>query len=189
MGTLADMGSPAKRAIGQAHREHLTLGEELARVEARARAGARTPAARRDWQRALDTFLIEWVPRLQAHLAAEERLVEPRLADTLPVETGTLEAFRHERENFADVFSLLRQSRDWLDRREPGAEVEVAAALADLLSLWTAHVRRVDVLLPLLTSLEESSSRSGRPPSRRRSGPEGGVRQGPGRRRVCRHHR
>lgn len=149
------MGSPSRREIGQARREHLALGDALARIELLARSTPRTPAARQHLRRALATFLGDWLPRLLAHLASEERLVTPRLAGSLPAETGTLEAFHHEHEMFTALLDLLRQGCDWLARREPGAEAEVTAALTDLLSLWTAHVRRVEVLVPLLTSLED----------------------------------
>lgn len=137
------MASPSRRAVGQARREHVALGEDLARLVDLARSTPRAPAARQYLCQALDAFLSAWGARLLAHVAAEEHL------------GGTLEAFRHERESFADVLDLLRQGREWLVQLEPGAEAEVAAALSDLHSLWAAHVRRAEVLAPLFTNVKD----------------------------------
>lgn len=92
---------------------------------------------------------------MAAHLDVEGRLVTPKVVDSLPAETWTLDTFRRERETFGALLDLLREGRTWLERHEPGAEREIAAALDDLSSLWGQHVRRVDVIGPLLSSLED----------------------------------
>lgn len=105
----------------------------------------------------LDDFLSRWGPRLLKHLELEARMVGPRVGGSFPDETGTLETFEREREDFAELLRLLGDGRDWLDRQEPGAEAEIAAVVRDLSSLWEKHVRRVDVLAPLLARLEGPS--------------------------------
>ncbi len=111
-------------------------------------------AAHARLQQALRRFLDEWGPRLRAHLELEERLVTPAVVHALPAETWTLHTFRHERETFDALLDLLRDGSAWLDRHEPGADREIAAALDDLALLWGQHVRRVDVIGPALASHE-----------------------------------
>ena len=149
------MGKAAERSFAGARREHQALRDRLARLEKLADASEQRTLAR--LPAALDEFLDDWGPRLTAHIETEERLVAPRLAGSLPSETGTLEAFRHERSTFGAVLDLLQQSRERLQNGESEAEGEVAAALRDLSSLWDVHVRRVDLLGPLLETLEDSA--------------------------------
>ena len=134
------MGKTAERSFAGARREHQTFRGRIARLEKLADASGRRTLAR--LPAALDEFLDDWGPRLTAHIETEERLL------------GTLESFGHERETFDAVLDLLHQGRERLKRGESDAEGEVAAALRDLSSLWDVHVRRVNLLGPLLETLE-----------------------------------
>lgn len=135
-------------------REHRAIGARLTGLRRLAASPAAATASHERLERALDRFLRVWAPRLGAHLDVERRLVTPRVVGSLPAETWTLDTFQRERETFDALFDLLRDGRGWLERHEPGAEHEVAATLDDLSSLWGQHVRRLDVIGPLLASLE-----------------------------------
>jgi len=104
-------------------------------------------------QGALEKFLQTWGPRLGAHLDLEMRVLAGEAGERLP-EAWSPDSFQRERETFETLFDLLRDGRAWLDRHEPGAEQEIAAALDDLALLWSQHIRRVDVIGPLLSSRE-----------------------------------
>ncbi len=82
------------------------------------------------------------------------RVLTGEAGERLP-EAWSPDAFERERETFEALFDLLRDGRSWLERHEPGAEEEVAGALDDLALLWSQHVRRVDVIGPLLAGREE----------------------------------
>ena len=148
------MGGTPQRAVEAVRREHRTFQARVSGLQRLATAPASVTSSHRRLQRALDRFLAVWGPRLAAHLDVEGRLVTPKVVDSLPAETWTLDTFRRERETFGALLDLLREGRTWLERHEPGAEREIAAALDDLSSLWGQHVRRVDVIGPLLSSLE-----------------------------------
>jgi hypothetical protein len=105
-------------------------------------------------QDGLDDFLAHWGPRLEAHLEAESRLVAPAQGSVAD-ETGVLDTFRREGEHFSALLQLLNDGRGWLAAREPGAEAGIAAVVRDLSSLWGQHLRRVDVIAPLLSRFED----------------------------------
>lgn len=149
------MEDTGRRLRARVRREHKALGDELARLTHLARGTARSAPARQALARALDAFLHDWGTRLPDHVTTEAGLVDPQVADSLPPGTGTLDAFQQERESVEAILDLLRQSLGWLRQLEPGAEAEVAAALTDLQSLWASHIRRADLLAPLLTSLKD----------------------------------
>ena len=143
------------RSLGGVRREHRAFKTEVGDLR---RLAAHAPAdgpAHDDLERALGRFLAEWGPRLRAHLDVEERLVTPGVVQALPAGTWTRDTFRRERETFETLLDLLRDGRAWLERHEPGAEREIVAALDDLSSLWGRHVRRVDVIGPALSHLED----------------------------------
>jgi hypothetical protein len=146
-----------QRSLGGVRREHRTFRTQLADLQRLASQPATPGPAHSQLERALGRFLDVWGPRLTAHLDTEERLVTPGVLKALPVETWTRDTFRRERETFDALLDLLREGRGWLERHEAGAEREVAAALDDLSSLWGRHVRRVDVIGPLLVNPEGSS--------------------------------
>jgi hypothetical protein len=149
--------SGARSNIGrETRRAHQTLTDRLVRLERAAGLRGGSSGSRRSRLRpAIDEFLSESAPDLVAHLEQEARLVGPRVGLSLPHETGTLEAFEHEREDFAELLRLLGDSRGWLDRHEPGADVEAAAVVRDLAALWEQHVRRLETLAPILNRLED----------------------------------
>jgi hypothetical protein len=134
-------------------RDHRALQTRLTSLRRIAAPGPSAAASAR-LHRAIGRFLADWGPRLRGHLDQEARLVTPGVVRSLPAETWTRETFTHEQETIDAVMDLLRDGCAWLERGEPGAEREIAAALDDLLSLWSQHVRRLDVLAPLLQEAE-----------------------------------
>jgi hypothetical protein len=143
-----------QRSLGGVRREHRAFLTELADLQRLASQPTTPGSAHSQLEWALGRFLDAWGPRLTTHLDTEERLVTPGVVHALPAETWTRETFRRERETFDALMALLRDGHGWLEHGEPGAESEVAAALDDLSSLWHRHVRRIDVIGPLLVQLE-----------------------------------
>jgi len=137
------------KEVRREHRAFRAVVHDLQRL-----AASPASAAHQQLQQALHRFLDTWGPRLSAHLDLEERLVTPSVIHALPIETWTFDTFGRERETFDALLDLLREGSTWLDQDEPGAEREIAAALDDLSLLWTRHVRRVDVIRPLLSGHE-----------------------------------
>ncbi len=142
------------RTLREVRREHRAFRTQVHDLQRLAAEPASVSAAHTRLEKALERFLEVWGPRLNAHLEVEARLVNPGVVHALPSETWTLDTFRRERETFDALLDLLRDGRTWLQHHEPGAEREIAATLDDLSSLWGQHVRRVDVIGPLLSHQE-----------------------------------
>ncbi|HSG00694.1 MAG TPA: hemerythrin domain-containing protein [Vicinamibacterales bacterium] len=148
------MAGTAKRASGGVRREHQAFLTELADLQRLVARPASSRAAHSQLVLALDRFLETWRPRLAAHFDHEESLARTGVADPFPPEQWMPESFRRERETFDALLDLLRDGHGWLVGHEDGAEREIGAALDDLSSLWEQHVRRVDVIGPLLSGHE-----------------------------------
>jgi hypothetical protein len=142
------------RSLGGVRREHRAFLSKLSALQRLASEPAATAGAHDRLERALGRFLATWCPRLTAHFDREERLVTPGVGGALADGAWTCETFRRERETFEALLDLLRDGHGWLERHEDGAEREVASALDDLSSVWGRHVRRIDVLGPLLSASE-----------------------------------
>jgi len=142
------------RSLGGVRREHRAFLTELADLQRLASQPSVATDTHGHLERALGRFLHTWRPKLAAHFDREERLVTSDASGVSPGSAWTCDTFRRERETFEALLDLLTEGHGWLERHEDGAEREVAAALDDLSSVWGLHVRRIDVLGPLLSKPE-----------------------------------
>jgi hypothetical protein len=141
-------------SLARAHSEHAELLAELSRADGAWAAGAADTVGLA-WHGSFPVDLQRCADRLVAHLADEERLVYPHLADCLPLESGALEAALDEHATLRNLLTLLQQ---WTASPTSVASDDAAAigaTLRDLLDLWRMHAHRVDdVIGPLLAELE-----------------------------------
>ena len=99
---------------------------------------------------AVAEFVRAWARKLDTHFGLEEQAAGLEAESWVPSELNGADSIRRERDAIAALFDLLRHRQAALARNEADARTDVVVAIGDLSVVWARHVRRLQVLGPLL---------------------------------------